>query len=177
MKVVHPSVDVDDRQLYQLANAGFFLLARPAAAGSAPATPGGHHQPGIYLDFINGLKDKGYCLSADMQSFVRQVQPVTHQIAFQDVPAKQEIVRQLNMVKLDVVEAKVLTGTDDLARAARLIEFWGCPKCSSLRPKACWRKPTGRRTMKSFPIGAWQAAPGGAIPPSRLIWLTAWIMT
>jgi sugar/nucleoside kinase (ribokinase family) len=80
------------------------------------------------LGFIRGLKEKGYHLSADMQSFVRQVQPVTRQIAFQDVPDKEEIVRQLDMVKLDIVEAKVLTGTDDLERAARLIEYWGCPE-------------------------------------------------
>ena len=102
------------------------------------------------LDFINGLKDKGYCLSADMQSFVRQVQPVTHQIAFQDVPAKQEIVRQLNMVKLDVVEAKVLTGTDDLARAARLIEFWGCPEVLITQAEGVLAQANGQTYYEKF---------------------------
>jgi sugar/nucleoside kinase (ribokinase family) len=58
----------------------------------------------------------------------------------EDVPAKKEIVRQLDMVKLDIVEAKVLTGTDDLSKAARLIEFWGRPEVVIRRPKACWRK-------------------------------------
>ena len=39
-----------------------------------------------------------------------------------------EIVRQLDMVKLDIVEAKVLTGTEDLVQAAQIIEAWGCPE-------------------------------------------------
>jgi sugar/nucleoside kinase (ribokinase family) len=78
------------------------------------------------LDFIDGMKQQGYRLSADMQSFVRQVQPGTRQIAFQDVPAKMEIVGQMDMVKLDIVEAKALTGNDDLEKAARMIEYWGC---------------------------------------------------
>ena len=80
------------------------------------------------LAFIHRLKEKGYHLSVDMQSFVRQVQPITHEISFQDVPTKKEIVRQMDMVKLDIVEAKVLTGTDDLSEAAQRIATWGCPE-------------------------------------------------
>ena len=118
MKVVHPSADVDERQIYQLANAGFFSLADLPPLAARRVHLAGITDQEFDLDFIRGLKEKGYCLSVDMQSFVRQVQPVTHQIAFQDVPAKMEIVRQMDMVKLDIVEAKVLTGTDDLEQAA-----------------------------------------------------------
>jgi sugar/nucleoside kinase (ribokinase family) len=128
MKVVHTSTDVDERQIYQLANAGFFSLADLPPLAARRVHLAGITDQEFDLDFIRGLKEKGHCLSADMQSFVRQVQPVTHQITFQDVTAKMEIVRQMDMVKLDIVEAKVLTGTDDLAKAARLIEFWGCPE-------------------------------------------------
>jgi hypothetical protein len=58
---------------------------------------------------------------------VRQVIPVTHCNAFGDVPNKKEIVGVMDMVKFDIVEAKVLTGTDDLDRAALVMEGWGCP--------------------------------------------------
>ncbi len=88
MKVVHPSADVDERQIYQLANAGFFSLADLPPLAARRVHLAGITDQEFDLDFIRGLKEKGYCLSADMQSFVRQVQPVTHQIAFQDVPAK-----------------------------------------------------------------------------------------
>jgi sugar/nucleoside kinase (ribokinase family) len=128
MKVVHPSADVDERQIYQLNNAGFFPLADLPPLAARRVHLAGITDQEFDLDFIRGLKEKGYHLSADMQSFVRQVQPVTCQIAFQDVPHKEEIVRQLDIVKLDVVEAKVLTGADDLAQAARIMEAWGCPE-------------------------------------------------
>ena len=80
------------------------------------------------MDFIAELKKAGYRLSADMQSFVRQVQSPDGNINFSDVPNKQELVRLLEMVKLDIVEAKVLTATDDLVKAAQIIENWGCPE-------------------------------------------------
>ena len=128
MKVVHPSADVDDRQIYQLANAGFISLANLPPLAARRVHLAGITDQEFDLDFIHGLKEKGYCLSVDMQSFVRQVNLATHQIALQDVPAKLEIVRQMDMVKLDIVEAKVLTGTDDLAKAAQIIEAWGCPE-------------------------------------------------
>jgi sugar/nucleoside kinase (ribokinase family) len=126
MKVVHTTADVDERKIYQLANAGFFSLA------DMPSLEVRHiHLAGITdrefdLGFIRGLKERGSRISADMQSFVRQVDPITHCIAFGDVPQKMEIASLLDMVKLDIVEAKVLTGTDDLERAAQIIEGWGC---------------------------------------------------
>jgi sugar/nucleoside kinase (ribokinase family) len=128
MKVVHSTADVDERQIYQLNNAGFFSLADLPPLAAHRVHLAGVTDQEFDLDFIRGLKEKGYCLSADMQSFVRQVQPVLRSIAFRDVPDKKEIVRQLDMVKLDGVEAKVLTGADDLAQAARIIEAWGCPE-------------------------------------------------
>jgi len=128
MKVVHTTADVDERQIHQLANAGFFSLTDVPPLEVRQVHLAGITDQEFDLDFICGLKEKGYRLSADMQSFVRQVHPVLRSIAFQDVPDKKEIVRQLDMVKLDIVEAQVLTGTDDLAQAARIIEAWGCPE-------------------------------------------------
>jgi sugar/nucleoside kinase (ribokinase family) len=85
-----------------------------------------------------------------MQSFVRQVQPVTHQIAFRDVPAKMEIARKVDMVKLDIVEAMVLTGTDDLAKAARLIEFWGCPEVVITQAEGVLAQVNGQTFQEKF---------------------------
>jgi sugar/nucleoside kinase (ribokinase family) len=150
MKVVHPSSNVDERQIFQLKNAGFFSLA-----DTPPLTARRVHLAGVTdqefnLDFIRGLKGKGYCLSADMQSFVRQVQPATHQIAFQDVPAKMEIVRQMDMVKLDIVEAKVLTGNDNLAKAAQIIEAWGCPEVVITQAEGVLAQVNGQMFYEKF---------------------------
>ncbi len=128
MKVVHTSADVDERQMYQLANAGFFSLTDMPILSASRVHLAGITDQEFDLDFIRGLKKKGYRLSADMQSFVRQVDMASHSIAFRDVPLKREIVCQLDLVKLDIVEAKLLTGTADLEQAARRFAAWGCPE-------------------------------------------------
>ena len=150
MKVVHPSADVDEREIYQLATAGFFSLADLPPLAARRVHLAGITDQEFDLDFIRGLKEKGYWLSVDMQSFVRQVQPVTHQIAFRDVPAKMEIVRQTDMVKLDIVEAMVLTGTDDLAKAARLIEYWGCPEVVITQAEGVLAQVNGQTLYEKF---------------------------
>ena len=150
MKVVHTSDDVDERQMVQVANAGFFSLAdmRPLAARQV-------HLAGITdqefdLDFIRGLKENGYRLSADMQSFVRQVDPATRCISFRDVPNKTEIVGLLDMVKLDIVEAKVLTGTEDLEQAALVFEAWGCPEILITRSDGVLARVHGKTYYEKF---------------------------
>jgi sugar/nucleoside kinase (ribokinase family) len=150
MKVVHTSADVDERQMVQLANAGFFSLTdmRPLAARQV-------HLAGITdqefdLGFIRGLKENGYRLSADMQSFVRQVDRATRCISFRDVPNKTEIVGLLDMVKLDIVEAKVLTGTDNLEQAALTFEAWGCPEILITRSDGVLARVNGKTYYEKF---------------------------
>jgi sugar/nucleoside kinase (ribokinase family) len=60
-----------------------------------------------------------------MQSFVLQVDKETGTIHFQDVAEKQQIVTMVHFVKIDVTEARILTGTDDLEAAAAILEVWG----------------------------------------------------
>jgi sugar/nucleoside kinase (ribokinase family) len=128
MMVIHLSADVDDRKMVQRANAGFFTIADMPPLNAQFLHLAGITDQEFDLDFIRGLKEKGYRLSADMQSFVRQVDPVSRTIAFRDVPLKREIIHVLEMVKLDIVEARILTGKGDPEQAARMIEYWGCPE-------------------------------------------------
>jgi sugar/nucleoside kinase (ribokinase family) len=150
MKVVHSSADVDERQIYQLANAGFFSLSDIPPLEARRVHLAGITDQEFSLDFIDGMKQQGYRLSADMQSFVRQVQPGTRQIAFQDVPAKMKIVGQMDMVKLDIVEAKVLTGNDDLEKAARMIEYWGCTEVVITQAEGVLAQAGGQTFYEKF---------------------------
>ena len=77
---------------------------------------------------MHGLKKRGFLLSLDMQSFVFQVDGKTKAIHLRDVPEKREILSMVDIVKLDVAEAKTITGSDDLHEAATIIERWGCPE-------------------------------------------------
>jgi sugar/nucleoside kinase (ribokinase family) len=126
--VIHPSPNVDERILRLKRNSGFFALNDVPSIATRNLHLAGISDQEFSLDFIRGLREHGYELSADMQSFVRQVDPVTRDIRFKDVPMKRDIARLLSKVKLDIVEAKVLTGTDDLEEAAKQFESWGCPE-------------------------------------------------
>lgn len=125
MQVIHPSADVDVRRIIRVRSAGFFH------PGDVPALEAGVvHLAGISdqefdLPLMRALKARGQRLSADMQGFVRQGNPDSGEIQFRDVADKREIVSLLDFVKLDIVEAEILTGTRDLEQAARQFADWG----------------------------------------------------
>jgi sugar/nucleoside kinase (ribokinase family) len=150
MKVVHTTTDVDERQIYQLANAGFFSLKDVPPLNARQVHLAGITDQEFNLGFIRGLKESGYRLSADMQSFVRQVDPITRCISFSDVPNKSEIAGLMDMVKLDIVEAKVLTGTDDLEGAALMFEGWGCPEILITRAEGVLARVNGKTYYEKF---------------------------
>jgi sugar/nucleoside kinase (ribokinase family) len=149
MKVLHPSESVDERQIFQLKNAGFFSLTEMPVLAAHRLHLAGITDQEFSIGFISSLK-KMYHLSADMQSFVRQVQPPDGNIEFRDVPNKQEIVGLLDMIKLDIVEAKVLTSTDDLAEAAKRITDWGCPEVVITQAEGVLAQVNGQTYYEKF---------------------------
>jgi sugar/nucleoside kinase (ribokinase family) len=150
MKVVHPSADVDDRQMFQLADAGLFAPADIPALDVRQVHLAGITDQEFDLSFVRGMKARGYRLSADMQSFVRQVDPESRRISFGDVADKAQLVQLLDMVKLDVVEARVLTGTDDLERAAIMFEGWGSPETLITRADGVLARVNGKTYWEPF---------------------------
>jgi sugar/nucleoside kinase (ribokinase family) len=85
-----------------------------------------------------------------MQSFVRQVDPASREIRFSDVPKKREIAALLGKAKLDIVEAEVLTGTDDLEEAAKAFESWGCPETVITRADGVLARFQGKTYFERF---------------------------
>ncbi|MBN1106454.1 MAG: hypothetical protein JXL84_23830 [Deltaproteobacteria bacterium] len=125
MRVVHPTGNVDERVMVQAQNAGFFVTADIPPIEPCSIHLGALTDREFTLEFMQHLKQRGFRLSVDMQSFVRQVDPKTGVIQFRDVPGKTEIAGLADMVKLDIVEAEVLTGTRDMEEAAGVVEEWG----------------------------------------------------
>ena len=150
MRVVHPSADVDDRQMFQLANAGLFAMSDIPELAVKQVHLAGITDQEFDLEFVRGMKSRGHRLSADMQSFVRQVDPVTRGVSFGDVARKAEFAQLLDMVKLDVVEAKVLTGTDDLERAAIVFEEWGSSETVITRSDGVLARVNGKTYWEPF---------------------------
>jgi sugar/nucleoside kinase (ribokinase family) len=125
MRVVHPTGNVDDRLMVQSKNAGFFVNADVPPIESSLIHLGALTDREFTLEFMRHLKQRNFRLSVDMQNFVRQVDTRTGVIHFRDVQEKREIVGFADIVKLDVVEAEVLTGTRNMEEAGKLVEQWG----------------------------------------------------
>jgi sugar/nucleoside kinase (ribokinase family) len=127
-RVLHESENVDERKLTIVKTAGLIAIADVPKLNSTCVHLAGISDTEFDLALMKGLKSRGYSLSADMQSFVRHVTPVTHEIQFSDVENKRDIAGMMDKLKLDVVEARILTGTEDLEKAAITVESWGCPE-------------------------------------------------
>ena len=125
-RVLHKSENVDERDITIVRTAGLIKAEDIPELESEYYHLGGISDSEFDMAIIDGLKTRGYKLSTDMQSYVRQISPVTKEVHFGDVKDKKEIVSKMDMVKLDVVEARVLTGTEDLEKAAGIIQSWGC---------------------------------------------------
>jgi sugar/nucleoside kinase (ribokinase family) len=126
-RVVHESENVDERRLILVKSAGLISVSDVPPLQTRCAHLAGISDTEFDMPLMQGLKARGYSLSVDLQSFVRHVTP-SREIEFSDVAAKREIVSMMDKVKLDVVEARILTGTDDLEKAAVIVEGWGCPE-------------------------------------------------
>jgi len=148
--VIHPVPDVDVRKLILKKSAGLIRIGEIPHVNTRCLHLAGISNTEFDMDLVAGLAGRGYSLSADMQSFVRQVDPVTNEVAFGDVPDKKEIVRQLDKVKLDIVEAKVLTGTDDIEKAAIIFEQWGCPETVITRADGVLARVGGVTYFENF---------------------------
>jgi sugar/nucleoside kinase (ribokinase family) len=56
----------------------------------------------------------------------------------------------MDKVKLDVVEARILTGTDDLEKAAVIIEGWGCPEILITHSPGVLARVNGKTLYEKF---------------------------
>ncbi|MCL2035141.1 MAG: PfkB family carbohydrate kinase [Oscillospiraceae bacterium] len=149
-RVIHESENVDERKITLVRTAGLIRVEDVPELDSQIVHLGGVSDSEFNMELIDGLKARGYSLSTDMQSFVRQITPVTHEINFGDVKDKKEIISKMDKVKLDVVEAKVLTGTDDLEKAAVIVESWGCPEIVITHSKGVLARVGGVNYYEKF---------------------------
>jgi sugar/nucleoside kinase (ribokinase family) len=128
-RVVHESENVDERTMTLIKSAGLISINDIPALESICVHLAGISDTEFDMALMKDLKSRNYkSLSVDMQSFVRHINPVTHNHEFSDVADKKEIAAMMDKLKLDIVEARLLTGTEDLEKAAVIIESWGCPE-------------------------------------------------
>ena len=148
--VIHPSENVDERRLILKKSAGMIKNDEMPSLETKYMHLAGISDTEFDLNLIRGLKAKGYTLSVDMQSFVRQVDPISKEILFKDDPVKKEIAKLMSKIKLDIVEAEVLTGTNDLEKAAMIFEEWGCPEIVITQAEGVLARVKGKTYYEKF---------------------------
>lgn len=124
-RVVFKTPDVDQRQPFLIKGAKPFVIDK-----IPPFVPCLIHlccvgAPQSQLELMRELRARGFRLSVDMQGFVLQPDSETGALHPKDVHEKKEILSISNFIKVDALEAKVLTGADALQEQARILKDWG----------------------------------------------------
>ncbi len=73
-------------------------------------------------DMIQLVAQKGM-VALDVQGILRVVED--RRMIYRDWPEKKEYLKKIHFLKTDALEAEILTGTDQLSDAARILHGWG----------------------------------------------------
>ncbi len=150
LTITHPSKNMDLREIYQEKSAGPITFEEMPEINAQLI----HLCPVTGEDFnfnlVKTLNEKGHRLSIDMQGSVRFLDPVTQKIQLRDAPQKKEILTIAEKVKLDVMEAKLLTGTDNLEKAALILEEWGSRETLITRSDGVLLRYGGKTYFEKF---------------------------
>jgi len=150
-RVLHESENVDERTMTLIRSAGLISINDVPTLDSMCVHLAGISDTEFDMPLMKGLKSRNFAsLSADMQSFVRHVDPITKNHEFSDVSDKKEIAAMMDKLKLDIVEARLLTGTDDLEKAAIIIESWGCSEIVITQSEGVLARVKGKTYYEKF---------------------------
>jgi sugar/nucleoside kinase (ribokinase family) len=122
VKLEYPTQDVDVREMYVTAYAGPITADEVASVDARAAVLGTSIRGEVNLEVIENLRRRGMMVAADMQGFIRVLRG-TH-VEHAPWPEKEAVFAQLDIVKVDAVEASFLTGeTDPRAACSKLAKM------------------------------------------------------
>jgi sugar/nucleoside kinase (ribokinase family) len=123
LRLVYPTSDVDQRTIYVTNTAGPFTPAEVEALQARAFLIGASMRGEVGLDVIAELANKSSLLAADVQSFLRVNRDGL--LVPEPWPEKEQVLRYLDVLKTDAVEAELLTGESDIMVAAQIISSLG----------------------------------------------------
>jgi sugar/nucleoside kinase (ribokinase family) len=149
-KIVFPTANVDERQAFIIKGGETFVINNipPFEPCLVHLCCMGSHE--FQLDLMRLLKARGFRLSVDMQGFVLQADDKTGAVYLKDVPEKKDILSMADFVKLDVMEAQILTGTDVLQDQADILESWGSSETIITSSEGVLARSKGINTFMKF---------------------------
>jgi sugar/nucleoside kinase (ribokinase family) len=124
MRLFYPNDNVDDRVLSVTHTAGSFTPDQVAGLEARAFLINASTRGEVPEEVIRTLREKKTLLSADAQGFVRIINQ-EGVLEFDSWDDKVNILPYFDILKTDAVEAKTMTGEDDIRKAARMIASWG----------------------------------------------------
>ncbi len=176
MKVVHSSADVDDRQIYQLANAGFFSLADIPPLKARQVHLAGITDQEFDLDFIGGLKERDFAAVGGYAKFCApggsgHASYCVRRCSQKERNRKPDGYGQVGHRGSQSTDRhrRSGTGSHDIGRL-------GLPRNSDHQGRGGFSScKSEKRILRSSQTRAWLAGRDVVTPSLRPIWPTAWI--
>lgn len=147
-RVIFPTANVDERQPFLVSCGGDICEIPSFEPCLAHLCSMGARE--VQMDLIRSLKERGFCISVDMQGFVLQADDKTGATHPQDVPEKKEILGIADFVKLDVAEAHTLTGTKIVRDQADILAAWGNAEIIITSSEGVLARAKGKSSFAKF---------------------------
>lgn len=148
--IFYNSDDVDDRRHLLEASAGSFSWSDIPAIDAALFHLVGVNRVEFPLKFMVKLHERKQAFSVDMQALIRRAEPSTGDVAYEDYPHKREVASMAHTLKMDAVEAGLLTGTQDFEEAAARFEAWGAREIMITRKDGAFVRRLGCDHFEPF---------------------------
>jgi len=185
LRLVYPTTNVDERTIYVSSSAGPFTPQEVRSVDASAFCIGASMRREVGPDVVEELAGKRALLAADIQSFLRVNQDGV--LVATAWPDKERILAYLDVLKVDAVEAELLTGRQHIREAARIIASFG-PNEVVLTHRAgllvlaegqfyeaAWfpRKLVGRSGRGDTTIAAYLAKRLSSPPSEATVWAAA----
>ncbi len=149
IRVVFPTASVDERQAF-VVKTGASLHVDDVP----PFEPCLIHlcclgPRDFQMELMRALKARGFRLSIDMQGLVLQPDE-TGAVHLRDVPEKKEILGMAQFVKVDAMEAEILTGAKHLEEQAEILEGWGSSETIITCSEGALARNNGKTVFEKF---------------------------
>ena len=123
LRLVYPTADLDQRSISIESYAGAFTLAEVAPVQARVFHVGASIRGEVPPEIIEALAQKGARISLDVQGFIRINQD--GKLVHADWPEEARVLKLVDVLKTDGVEAGILTGKKDIKEGARILANFG----------------------------------------------------
>jgi sugar/nucleoside kinase (ribokinase family) len=123
LRLVYPTADLDQRSISLEGYAGAFTLAEVAPVQARVFHIGASIRGEVPPEVIEALAQKGARMSLDVQGFVRINQD--GKLVHANWPEEARVLKLVDVLKTDGVEAEILTGKKDIKEAAKILAAFG----------------------------------------------------